>query len=209
MCFLSVAYKDTVGSVMVLELLTQSSFPLSSLFPKSVYVTDKTGKYEEFCCFADIHVKDLQQSSASATSSSVNMGDIKTIFDIICGDSNTIGQNYGDLNRLINLAQQLFPNNKTYNDFLTAIYKWKIDNSAAISVSVEPATIFAEDLLSKITTAKQLEEFRYFMLYETPIKDGITYNGLIDMFLNIVMTQNQILNLLIGVEKPQHRILGI
>lgn len=57
MCFLSVAYKDTVGSVMVLELLTQSSFPLSSLFPKSVYVTDKTGKYEEFCCFADIHVK--------------------------------------------------------------------------------------------------------------------------------------------------------
>lgn len=45
------------------------------------------------------------------------MGDIKTIFDIICGDSNTIGQNYGDLNRLINLAQQLFPNNKTYNDF--------------------------------------------------------------------------------------------
>jgi hypothetical protein len=194
--FLSVAYKDTVGSVMVLELLTQASFPLSSLFPKSVYVTDKTGKYEEMCCFADIYVKDLQQSSASASASSslisnsVNMDDIKTIFDIICGDSNTIGQNYGDLNRLINLAQQLFPNNKTYNDFLTAIYKWKIDNSPAISVAVEPATIFAEDLLSKITTAKQLEEFRYFMLYETPIRPGVTYNGLIDMFLNIVMRQN-------------------
>ena len=186
------AYKDTGCSVMVLELLTQSSFPLSSLFPKSVYVTDNTGKYEEICFFADIHVKDLQQSSssASASSSSVNIRDIQTIFDIICGDSNTIGQNFGDLNRLISLAQQLFPNNKTYNDFFTAIYKWKIDNSAAISVAVEPATIFAEDLLPKITTAKQLEEFRYFMLYETPIRAGITYNGLIDMFLNIVMTQN-------------------
>ena len=192
--FLSVAYKDIVGSVMVLELLTQASFPLSSLFPKSVYVTDKTGKYEEMCCFADIYVKDLQQSSASSSSSasSFSDADIQTIFDIICGDSITTEQSIsqGNLNRLINLAQQLFPNNKTYNDFLTAIYKWKIDNSAAISVAVEPATIFAEDLLSKITTAKQLEEFRYFMLYETPIKDGITYNGLIDMFLNIVMTQN-------------------
>lgn len=186
--FLSVAYKDTVGSVMVLELLTQTSFPLSSLFPKSVYVTDKTGKYEEMCCFADIHLKDLQQSSA--TSSSVNIDDIQTIFDIICGDSNTISENFGNISRLISLAQQLFPNNKTYNDFLTAIYKWKIDNSAAISVAVEPATIFTEDLLSKITTAKQLEEFRYFMLYERPIRAGITYNGLIDMFLNIVMTQN-------------------
>ena len=171
--FLNTGYG--INSCMMLEKITKDSFAFGSFFPKSLCIED-----EELCFFADCY-----------DSKTDIIIDTQIIFEILSGNSSTIESNFANIDRLTESAKKLLPY-KAFNDFLVAIYKWKLDNTNkdnGLTVTVSPAVeILSPETLLSIKTANELEQLRYFLLYELPFSSEInlTYNGLIDIFTNIL-----------------------
>lgn len=171
--FLNTGYG--INSCMMLEKITKDSFAFGSFFPKSLCIED-----EELCFFADCY-----------DSKTDIIIDTQIIFEILSGNSSTIESNFANIDRLTESAKKLLPY-KAFNDFLVAIYKWKLDNTNkdnGLTVTVSPAVeILSPETLLSIKTANELEQLRYFLLYELPFssESNLTYNGLIDIFTNIL-----------------------